>query len=430
VGSDVNPLQRISKAFLYVSLFVLLGKLAGAIKEVVVAWKYGVSAEVDSYVLIFNYVSFPISITLSVVSVTLIPLLMQNRKSTDQFKAEFFGAIIIYSLIMWGVCYLIIDYILDVTLYQGVVYQSAKSSLLLMSTIIPVSCISVLFSVLLMSRERHVNTVLESIPPLVICLVIVVFSQYFNDALISGTVIGFMIQAIILFYLCSRNESLIPRFHMKQGHLWQQWSSSIGIVLIGQILMSTLGIIDQYYVSYLDVGSVSTLSYASKLTAILLGLVATAINRSTLPVLSDLKVQSTKILLKLIMFKWCSIVFALGILFILLVSIFSELIVSTIFERGAFTSQNVAMVADNFRILVWQSPFHFVYLFISTYLVAIREYGKVAICSIACVAAKLFYCIAFGANDIQSVALSTVFSYLVCFFIMVFFLQKKLKSLK
>lgn len=40
------------------SLFVLLGKLAGAVKEMAVAYRYGVSGVVDAYQLAFTVVTW------------------------------------------------------------------------------------------------------------------------------------------------------------------------------------------------------------------------------------------------------------------------------------------------------------------------------------------------------------------------------------
>ena len=46
--------RRIASSFLLVSAFVLIGRLAGAAKEMAIAWRYGISEIVDAYVLVFS----------------------------------------------------------------------------------------------------------------------------------------------------------------------------------------------------------------------------------------------------------------------------------------------------------------------------------------------------------------------------------------
>ena len=50
---------RILSGFLWVSLFLFLGKATGAAKEMAVAWRYGVSPIVDAYVFVFNLLAWP-----------------------------------------------------------------------------------------------------------------------------------------------------------------------------------------------------------------------------------------------------------------------------------------------------------------------------------------------------------------------------------
>lgn len=46
----------------WVALFVLLGSFARAAKEMAIAYRYGVSAEVDAYLFVFNLVSWPVGV--------------------------------------------------------------------------------------------------------------------------------------------------------------------------------------------------------------------------------------------------------------------------------------------------------------------------------------------------------------------------------
>jgi hypothetical protein len=85
----------IFKGMLTVALFTLLGKLMSAAKEMVVAYRYGLSAEVDAYQFLYNLLSWPIGIWCSVLTAVLVPLAVRLREhDKDQvphFRAELFG---------------------------------------------------------------------------------------------------------------------------------------------------------------------------------------------------------------------------------------------------------------------------------------------------------------------------------------------------
>ena len=72
--------RRIAQGFLWVSAFVFIGKLAGAAKEMTIAWRYGVSEKVDAYVFLFNVLNWPNAVWYSVLAVVLVPLFASLTK--------------------------------------------------------------------------------------------------------------------------------------------------------------------------------------------------------------------------------------------------------------------------------------------------------------------------------------------------------------
>src|SRR5262245_15868394 len=84
--------RRIATGFLWVASFVFVGKLAGAAKEMAIAWRYGVSETVDAYVFVFNLVTWPVSLWFGVLTVVLVPLVIRERHESPErlkrFRAE------------------------------------------------------------------------------------------------------------------------------------------------------------------------------------------------------------------------------------------------------------------------------------------------------------------------------------------------------
>ena len=62
-------------------------------------------------------------------------------------------------------------------------------------------------------------------------------------------------------------------------------------MLVGQMMATFIGIIDQFFAAHLDTGAIATISYANRILSLILGLGATAVSRATLPVFSRIKSQ-------------------------------------------------------------------------------------------------------------------------------------------
>ena len=71
--------RKIATSFVWISAFVLIGRLASAGKEVTIAWRYGVSETVDAYVLVFNLLNMPVLVWFTVLTAVLVPLVKRWR---------------------------------------------------------------------------------------------------------------------------------------------------------------------------------------------------------------------------------------------------------------------------------------------------------------------------------------------------------------
>src|SRR5690349_20405629 len=94
----------IFKGMASIALFVFLGKLVSAGKEMAVAYRYGLSAEVDAYHFVFNLVSWPIGVWASVLTAVLVPLAVRIRhdhaSELPHFRAELFGLALMLGVVM------------------------------------------------------------------------------------------------------------------------------------------------------------------------------------------------------------------------------------------------------------------------------------------------------------------------------------------
>ena len=94
--------RAVARGMAWVALFVLLGSFARAAREVAIAYRYGVSAEVDAYLFVFNLVTWPVAVWFSVLTVVLVPLTAGIRRGARAelplFRSELLGLTLVLGL--------------------------------------------------------------------------------------------------------------------------------------------------------------------------------------------------------------------------------------------------------------------------------------------------------------------------------------------
>ena len=117
-------------------------------------------------------------------------------------------------------------------------------------------------------------------------------------------------------------------------------------------------IVDQFFATSIGTGALSTLSYANRILALILGMSAMAISRATLPIFSEAQAKKS-LEVNVLTAHWTTWMFGIGVLVGLGVWVASPFIVKILFERGAFSAQNANDVARIMRYGLLQLPFYF-----------------------------------------------------------------------
>lgn len=354
----------LAKNFLLVGFFVLLGKGIGGAKEIAVAWRYGVSPIVDSYVLIFNVVNWPGAILAGVLTTAMVPLgtiLFQRSVAEARiFFSEALGWMLFVAFVLLGGVYGLLSYAID-SGWLGLGSEEAKLAkdmyVPLLSTLF-FSCLIAFFSPWILIAGKHWNTFSEMIPSACIFLALVFFSFFFNP-LVWGTVVGFFLQCILLIFCLSfLNLPLRPRWSFSSPE-WGPFARTLLPLFIIQILMILPGVVDQIWVAHLESGAISVFNYTNRLFSLLSSLAMVVIVRSALPVLAQ-RVNDPFVFR--FVKQWMFIVFIFGLLLSCLCLLYSYDIVRIFFERGAFTVGDSEKVTHVFRYSICSVPFYFAFI--------------------------------------------------------------------
>lgn len=386
--------RAIARGMLTVTLLVLLGSVARAGREVAIAYRYGVSTEVDAYLFVFNLVQWPLAIWFAILTVVVVPLAARIRENAPAdlliFRAELLSLSIAIGLIFTSLSLWLLPLLLQ-SKVVGLSPQLAQTALNIvtpMSFLIPFGILAGLFSVWTMTMGKHVNTLLEAVPSVCIFLAILTIPLKTTLPLVVGTVIGFVVHSLALFLLLHLSAAVEkPQFRMVSSH-WGSFFRGFGIMLAGQVLMSITTLIDQFFAGQLGDGRIATLNYANRILALLMGVGALAVSRTALPLFSLNQEKSNTRMVQLAG-RWAWRLFGVGLCVLAIAWLTAPLVVALFFERGAFTAANTFEVVDVLRLCVFQVPFYISAIVLTSYFASQGSYMTLLWSSILALTVKM-----------------------------------------
>lgn len=398
---NAHPDHRaIASNMITVALFVLLASVVRAAAELVIAYRYGISAEVDAYLFVFNLLIWPAGVWFSVLTVVLIPLAAEIRQSAAAtipgFRAELFGLTLVVAAGMAAIFWVGLPVLLT-SPWAGLppaTAQIASQMVPVLALLAPLRVVTCLFSAWMLSAGRHANTLLESVPSLVLLLALIIFASGGVEPLVWGTLAGFVVHLLLLISLFMKTGEIErPRLARQSPH-WPMFWNGFGIMLVGQALMSMTLVVDQFFSAHLGTGAVATLGYASRPLALILAMGGIVVSRATLPVFSQaqatggLSVRRTAA-------NWAGIMFAVGCVVMVAGWWLAPWAVALLFQRGAFTTADTAAVASVLQYGLPQLPFYFAGLVLVSLLVSQRKYQVIAVVGALNLVVKIIANVAF-----------------------------------
>ncbi|TCS34320.1 peptidoglycan biosynthesis protein MviN/MurJ (putative lipid II flippase) [Paucimonas lemoignei] len=406
--------SAIFKGMATVALFVLLGKLISAAKEVVVAYRYGLGAEVDAYQFIYNLISWPIGVWASVLTAVLVPLAVRVRQTEAEklprFRSELLGFALLLSLVLavLGWCGIKLMLVQGWGGLPATTTRLAAEALPGMILLLPLGILITLQSAWMLSAGRHVNTLLDSVPTLFIGGAVLLFAHGGMGPLVWGTLVGSAMHFLCLIIpMVRRHEFEAPSFAYRSEQ-WTWFWQGFGIMLGGQALLSLTVIVDQFFAVDLGTGSIATLGYANRILSLIMSLAATAVSRATLPVFAQARLNSATKMHDVVMY-WACLMFLGGLVTVVIGYWLAPWAVKLLFERGAFTSADTMTVAEVLRYGLPQLPFYFSSMVLVSYALSERRFSLIfwsgVIGFIGKVAGNIFLVPALGINGISLASL-------------------------
>lgn len=345
----------ISATFLLI-FAALVSKGLGFIREILIARNFGISSDVDAYLVALSIPSLIGGTIGSAFSVSIVPLYHQMlNKGSSGKAAEFiktvFSFTVIVSLIIMAVIWLFPEAIIRLiapSLSAGTMDTAVELLKWLFLVLIGYSLYNVLSSVYNAIHHFKIPAFTDMFSNLFIIAALVFLSSAFGIyALVTGMAVSSYF-VMIIFILHLLYHKLIGFNSNFRSEAFKEFLLFVAPVLLFMFFQQLSSIIENYFASSLKEGSIASLGYAKRLYDIIPTLLIANIARAVFPTFSTLYSEQKIDALRDLVIKLNKqfVIYFLPVSFALI--FFRKEIITVVFMRGAFDETALELTSRAF----------------------------------------------------------------------------------
>lgn len=339
-------------------------RASSAIKEIVFASAFGVSAETDAFVLAFTYATFLPSVLGGALGTALIAALPDSgvslRGRSLMAVAKWIG---LGSLVCAVFVYAIAPHALSLLFsLRGTDLAKATIYARVLAPLGATLLVSSAMNALLNSEKQfYIAGFAPLATPVAIMFAIFLAAREFGvEAVAWGTVLGGVAEMSILGVrlFSQRGMFFRPRTNTHDVSAgWWFWRS-VGVLSFADAIAAISPMVDQVFLAKLETGAITQFSYASKINSVLIGIFGTAFSVAIYPYLSDLAAQRNADGLRRLTWRLAAVVLPIAGVATSLVYVYSYELVDLLFRRGNFTTNDAVQVSAIQQVFCFQLVFY------------------------------------------------------------------------
>lgn len=367
VWQNASTNRKIFSAMLVVASMTLVVKIIAAAKEMVVAGYFGTSGVVDAFLIAFLLPTFAINVIAGSFSTAVMPVYTRTREKMGVGAAnKLFASVMIIGVILLVIVALLLAVTAPVivpVLASGFSTEKAELTLSLFYWLLPVlvfTGIGNLYATVMNAGERFAMVALTpAITPLVtVTMLTLLAPEWGVKALVFGVLLGSVLESgVLMSVVARRGLPVLPHWYGLTDEV-RKVAGQYAPMVAGAFLMSSTVLVDQTMAAMLDSGSVATLNYANKLTALFLGIGSMALGTAVLPHFSRLVAVSDWRGIRHTLKTYIRLILLITLPVTIALYLFSEPIVALLFERGAFNAADSLLVGQVQAFYVLQISFY------------------------------------------------------------------------
>jgi putative peptidoglycan lipid II flippase len=346
--------RQVLSAAAVVAFFTFAAKLAAAAKEIVVAQRFGTSTDVDAFILAMIVPGFAMSVVASSLRTALIPTYVDVREQEGADAAQrLLSSTMVLGLALMTVAAGLIVTLLPATLRlvargltSDVVQLTTRLSFWILPGIVLAGANTIWSAVL----HAHQKFTVPSAAPLAmpVCAVGALLAggrTWGIHALAAGTLLGWVVESAWIgvavrregLTLLPRWRGMTPAVRRVAGQYWP--------MVAGTLVMGSNPVVDNVMAAALGAGSVAALGYGGKVNSLILGVGASSVAAAVLPHFSRLAARRDWAGLLRTTRTYAALLIGISIPLTIALVALSTPIARLLFERGAFTAADTAVVS-------------------------------------------------------------------------------------
>ena len=365
--SDLSANRKIFTSIIVITSISLIVKIVAMGKDVLVANIFGTGDELDAFLIAFLLPQLFINIIAGSFVSSLVPVLTATIENSGKKRAQQLAqeALLLAILMLIIITVLLVITIPVVIPFIASGFSAEKLNLtkdiyLWLMPLLIINGVSVFYAGILNTEHSFaIPALLPIFTPLSIFLILLLQAETLGIygivwGLLSGGLIEF---AGLAFALQQSGWKLLPFW---QGFLTEtkKLLSQYAPMIAGAFLMSGTVFVDQAMAAMGESGSVAALNYGNKILALILGLGAMALGTVVLPHFSGMVAKKDWNSVRTTLSKYIKIILWVSIPATFVFIVLSEWMVSLVFERGQFSSENTKLVATIQIYYAFQIPFY------------------------------------------------------------------------
>jgi putative peptidoglycan lipid II flippase len=327
-------------------------KGAAFAKEILVAAIFGVSQQLDAYLIALMLVGVPQGIIVNAVQWTLVPEFVNVELNRGRAPARLLLRQVIslaliaqLGLLVLGAALLpwLLPHLTAAFDDQGLV--ALRNGLLLLGLYYFASGPLLIGYAILQARHRFVaNGAIPVITPVVIVVLLVLHPAAIAETLALGMALGFVAELIVVQWMLTKEGLTLAPTRGPFDLIGRPFLRSVAKLSAATTALSLLLLVEQAAAARIGVGAVSTLGYAFKLPALVAALAVVAIWTAVFPYFTEMLVRGQIEQCRATLRRCAVWVCASGTALAAILIVSSEPIVRLFFLRGAFSERDAAAV--------------------------------------------------------------------------------------
>lgn len=404
--SSESPLRRLGGEAAVAAGTSLFGKCIGFVKELFVAAAFGLSGEIDVYLVAMVLIGFPMSILLNATQSAMIAILASDQHHDSDDCSAAFLRIVVLTVSALGI--LLILWIALMPFLQQVLasgFSEARQELLwsAMLWLVPyyfMSGVNLLgYGYLQIRRKYFANGIIPILTPLTVLIIVSIGRDHANalPLLISSIVVASVLETMSLVMLI-RSLGIRIREGMQISEGAREKVSNIVRgslhLLPGAAIMALSPVIDQSLAATLTEGSNAALAYGNKLSAAIQGVLTSALGITVLPFFaSQLEERGPRYCLDSLK-RLSLLVGVAGLTVAVPLMLISEPLVEFLYVRGAFTIEDARIVAPIQSIYMLQIPLTMIIMLCTRVVIVQGGHLLISLLTLATVSIQLLAALA------------------------------------